>query len=57
MPLMKSQQVCKNNNKILDFKLRRSESLADLRGGARDARPFGSNFFHCHAVFGENLVK
>ena len=31
-------------------------SLADFRGGARDARPpWGSKFFHFHAVFGKNL--
>ena len=31
-------------------------SLADPRGGARDARPpWGSKFFHFHAVFGKNV--
>ena len=31
-------------------------SLADPRGGARDARPpWGSKFFHFHAVFGKKL--
>ena len=31
-------------------------SLADPRGGARDARPpLGSKFFHFHAVFGKNV--
>ena len=31
--------------------------MADLRGGgdARDARPWGSKFFHFLAVFGKNL--
>ena len=30
--------------------------LADPRGGARDARPpWGSKFFHFHAVFGKKL--
>ena len=28
--------------------------MADLRGGARDARPpWGPKFFHFHAVFGQ----
>ena len=32
------------------------EALADPRGGARDARPpWGSKFFHFHAVFGKKL--
>ena len=30
---------------------KRQKSVADLRGGARDARPLGSKFFHFHAVF------
>ena len=31
-------------------------ALADPRGGARDARPpWGSKFFHFHAVFGKNV--
>ena len=31
-------------------------ALADPRGGARDARPpWGSKFFHFHAVFGKKL--
>ena len=31
-------------------------TLADQRGGARDARPpWGSKFFHFHAVFGKKL--
>ena len=31
-------------------------SLADPRGGARDARPsWGSKFFHFHVVFGKNV--
>ena len=29
--------------------------MADLRGGARDARPPGPKFLHFHAVFGKNL--
>ena len=28
--------------------------MADLRGGARNARPPGSKFLHFHAVFGKN---
>ena len=33
-----------------------AHSLADPRGGARDARPpWGSKFFHFHAVFGKKL--
>ena len=28
--------------------------MADLRGGARDARPPGPKFLHFHAVFGKN---
>ena len=33
------------------------QALADTRGGARDARPppWGSKFFHFHAVFGKNV--
>ena len=32
------------------------KALADPRGGARDARPpWGSKFFHFHAVFGKNV--
>ena len=34
----------------------RHNALADPRGGARDARPpWGSKFFHFHAVFGKKL--
>ena len=29
-------------------------AVADLRGGARDARPPGPKFLHFHAVFGKN---
>ena len=31
-----------------------SRAVADLRGGARDARPPGLKFLHFHAVFGKN---
>ena len=33
-----------------------SESIGGSKGGARDARPPGSKFFHFHAVFGKKKI-
>ena len=52
----KYADIGRQNSNYFEYIKEKSQTvtLADPRGGARDAPPGGPKFFHFHAVFGKN---